>query len=1291
MRWDGSTGGNGGGTDAASCDGREQVRAAAQSERDDLCRVSWQPAPISQSVVAPEKVVVVGGAGRLAAASIAASALRRRLTALPEKERLGALVGLVQEVVAAVLGLAGAAAVPAGRPLKELGLDSLMAVEVRNQLSARAETTLPTTLVFDHPTPDAIARLLLRQAFAELGAAGQAQSVPRLTNDEAIAIVSMSCRVPGGVIDVEGYWALLAEGRDVIGPFPERWDTQALYDPDPEARGKSYAREGGFLRDVDQFDADFFGISPREAVSMDPQQRLVLEVAWEALERAGLRPGALNGSSTGVYLGSMGSDYGQGNASLESLDGYVATGQASSVLSGRVSYALGLQGPAMTVDTACSSSLVALHLACAGLRQGECDLALAGGVQVMSTPTIFVEFSRLRGMAPDGRCKSFSEKADGAGWSEGCGILVLKRLSDAERDGDRVLAVVRGSAVNQDGRSQGLTAPNGPSQQRLIGRALAVSGLAPSDIDAVEAHGTGTTLGDPIEAGALAEVFGPTRREGEPLYIGSSKSNLGHTSAAAGALGVMKMVLALQHERLPKTLHAETPSRHIAWEGSGLSLLQEARPWPRRAARRRRAGVSSFGVSGTNAHAIVEEAPLRSVPVPTAARVEVCVPLLVSGRDEEALRAQAWRWAAWLAAHPDAVWADVVRTAALHRTHFERRAALFVDDIAQATQALTALAEGRPHADVVEGQARALGGVVFVFPGQGSQWPAMGRGLWEQSAAFREAVSACDAALRPHTGWSVAAVLRGEEADEVPPLGRVDVVQPALFTMGVALAAVWRSLGLEPAAVVGASQGEAAAAVVAGALSLEDGARVTALRSRLLLPLAGSGGMAAVELPVEEVTKQLDEHLSVAVVNTPTSTVVSGDKGAIETFVARLSQQGVFCRPVDVDYASHSRHMDAVLDELHEKLDGVSPQAAKVPMISTLTGAQIDGTELDARYWCRNLREAVRLDRALQVLLSRNENVFVEVSSHPVLAMPLTTACADGAGVVVGTLRRDAEGRACLNRALGGLHVHGYGVDWQSMLGGSGSGHVDLPTYAFQRQRYWWEELKSRVDIPSLGLSATGHPILRVASPLAGSEGELFSGRLSLSEHGWLADHKVFDRVILPGTGIVDLAIAAGLAVGSSTVLELTLVAALMLPAKGGLRVQVQVEAADAQGRRALSLHSRAEAAGDGLGGWTRHAVGVLGAPGEAGKDTSAITLLEDWPPAGAVPLDVGGLYARLSARGLDYGPAFRGLTGAWRVGDVIYGEVTLPAGMADTAGDYGIHPALFDAAWHVVAAAQEF
>ncbi|HEY4811736.1 MAG TPA: type I polyketide synthase, partial [Solirubrobacteraceae bacterium] len=841
------------------------------------------------------------------------SALKHWLSALPQSEREEALLSWVREEVAAVLGLAGPAAVPADRPLKELGLDSLMAVELRNQLSARAQRTLPATLAFDYPTPKAIAELLLRQAFAELDVARPTTAPSRIASEEPIAIVSMACRTPGGVIDPEGYWALLDEGRDAIGPFPARWNTEALYDPDPEAVGKTYAREGGFLEEVEQFDATFFGISPREAIEMDPQQRLVLEIAWEALERAGVRPSTVNESVTGVYLGSMGSDYGHG-ASLADMDGYWGTGQASSVLSGRLAYVLGLQGPAMTVDTACSSSLVALHLACAALRQGECDLALAGGVQVISTAAGFVGSSRQRVLAPDGRCKPFSAAANGSGWSEGCGILVLERLADARRNGHQVLAVVRGSAVNQDGRSQGLTAPNGPSQQRVVRRALAASGLIPDDIDAVEAHGTGTSLGDPIEAGALAEVFGPTRREDRPLWLGSSKSNIGHAQAAAGILGVIKMVLALEKERLPKTLYVDKPSPHVAWQGSGLALLQEPRRWAREAERPRRAGVSSFGISGTNAHVVLEESPepgarlaaveASLVPGEAAAPetpAHCSLPLLVSGRDDAALRAQAGRWADWLRSYPQTDFAAVVCTAAVNRTHFDARAAIQVDGVAPAQEALSALAQGRAHPAVSTGTARPLGGVVFVFPGHGGQWPAMGRALLAESAVFAEAIAACDAALLPHTGWSVRAVLRGDAGEELPPLERVDVVQPVLFVMAIGLAAVWRSIGVRPDAVIGHSQGEIAAAVVSGALSLEDGARITAVRSRLVRTLAGGGGMAVVELPVDAVGALLEREgleLSIAVVNTQTSTAVSGDREAIDEFVTRRTGEGVFCRRV---------------------------------------------------------------------------------------------------------------------------------------------------------------------------------------------------------------------------------------------------------------------------------------------------------------------------------------------------------------------------------------------------------
>uniref|UniRef100_UPI0038D10E80 type I polyketide synthase n=1 Tax=Streptomyces albidoflavus TaxID=1886 RepID=UPI0038D10E80 len=553
------------------------------------------------------------------------------------------------------------------------------------------------------------------------------------TVDEPIAVVSMACRLPGGIDTPEAFWQLLAAGGDAVGGLPERWQGLDLYDPDPEAVGKSYTREGGFLADIEGFDAGFFGVSPREAVSMDPQQRLVLEASWEALERAGIRPDALDGTDTGVYLGTMSSDYGHQGHDLDALDGYTSTGYAGSVVSGRVSYTLGLQGPAVTVDTACSSSLVALHLAANALRQGECEVALAGGVTVMSTPALFVEFSRLKGMAEDGRCKSFSAAADGAGWAEGAGVLVLKRLSAAERDGDQVLAVIRGSAVNQDGRSQGLTAPNGPSQQRVVRAALEAARLTPADIDAIEAHGTGTSLGDPIEAGALAEVFGPGRSGDRPVWLGSSKSNIGHAQAAAGVVGVIKMVLALQHETLPKTLHADEPSPHIAWEDSGLALLQESRAWGRDGRRPRRAGVSSFGLSGTNAHVVIEEPPARNTLPAAEEDSTVPMPVVVSGQGEEALRAQAGRWASWLSERTDVSLADVAVTAARHRSQLASRAGVVASDINGLVEGLSAVAEGRSLDSVVSGVAEPRGKVVFVFPGQGSQWSGMGRGLLESS------------------------------------------------------------------------------------------------------------------------------------------------------------------------------------------------------------------------------------------------------------------------------------------------------------------------------------------------------------------------------------------------------------------------------------------------------------------------------------------------------------------------------------------------------------------------------
>ncbi|MFJ2249632.1 SDR family NAD(P)-dependent oxidoreductase [Streptomyces sp. NPDC087862] len=1210
------------------------------------------------------------------------SGLREQLAALPEAERRAELTRLVQREAAVVLGVSGTDGIGAQQVLKELGIDSLMAVELRRRLSAETGLTLPSTLAFDYPTPTAVAGLLLeRFALSDRPKAVPARAARKpVLQDEPIAVVSMACRLPGGIDTPEAFWELLSSGGDAVGGLPSRWDGLGVYDPDPEAVGKSYSREGGFIDDIERFDASFFGISPREAVSMDPQQRLVLETSWEALERAGIRPDSLAESSTGVYLGAMTSDYGHQGHDLDALDGYTSTGYASSVVSGRVSYALGLQGPAVTVDTACSSSLVAMHLAATALRQGECELALVGGATVMNTPALFVEFSRLKGMAPDGRCKSFSAAADGAGWAEGVGILLLKRLSAAERDSDRVLAVLRGSAVNQDGRSQGLTAPNGPSQQRVVQAALEASRLVPADIDAIEAHGTGTSLGDPIEAGALAEVFGPGRAVDRPVYLGSSKSNIGHAQAAAGVVGVMKMVLALQHETLPKTLYVDEPSPHIEWDGSGLELLNEARPWTRDTSRTRRAGVSSFGLSGTNAHVVIEEPPVAKPAEPATPDARP-LPVVVSGRDESALREQAGRWASWLSGREGVGLVDVAVTAGRHRSHFGSRASVVAADSAELVGALEALAGGRAHDAVVTGVARERGKVVFVYPGQGSQWVGMGRELLASSEVFAESVDACDVALRPFTGWSVREVLAGVEGEH-PPFDRVDVVQPALFAMGVALSALWRSLGVVPGAVVGHSQGEVVAAVVSGALTLEQGAQIVAQRSKAVLACAGLGGMALIERPValvEEFLAPYGDALSVAAVNTAGSTIISGRAEAVERIVAELQAQDVYARKINVDYASHNAQMDPLLPGLASGFEGLVPRRAGIPFYSTVTGEVSDGTGLDGAYWCRNLREPVRFDRALNRLLDDGHGVFVEISAHPVLSMPLTDGSADRGGIVVGSLARRSGGMAQLFRNLGLLHVQGHDIDWDRVLGAdTGSCLPDLPTYAFQREPYWMETARPAHDVRSVGLDVPEHPWLGAALALADGEGHLLTGRLSLTDQPWLAEHAAFGTVLVPGTGLLDIALTAAHHVGVDTVQELTLLEPLVLTEETPLCLQVTIGAENGNGQRAVTIHSRAE---DSQDAWRQHATGELA--GSEAVPPHEFAELAQWPVPGAERVDLDGFYDAFRARGLEYGPAFQGLTELWRDGSTAYGLVRLPDSLAPD--DFGIHPALLDAALHTL------
>uniref|UniRef100_UPI000AFBF360 type I polyketide synthase n=1 Tax=Streptomyces atriruber TaxID=545121 RepID=UPI000AFBF360 len=1005
----------------------------------------------------------------------------------------------VRAHAAAVLGHATADGLDANRTFKDLGFDSIMLGDLRNRLTAALGVGLTTATLFDHPTPAGLARHIVTATTADDDArtAHPEDTGPVTTDatDEPIAIIAMSCRLPGGTHSPEDLWRLVAAGQDAISDFPEDrgWDLERLHGS--EGPGSSFTRGGGFLDEAGEFDARFFGISPREALAMDPQQRLLLETSWELLERAGIDPASLRDSRTGVFVGTMDQEYGPRlHEAPESLDGYLLTGKTTSVASGRIAYLLGLTGPALTVDTACSSSLVALHLAVQSLRRGESSLALAGGVTVLNTPGIFTEFSRQRGLSSDGRCKAFAAAADGTGMAEGAGMLLVERLSDAERNGHRVLAVIRGSAVNQDGASNGLTAPSGLSQQRVIRDALADAGVAASGVDVVEAHGTGTALGDPIEAQALLATYGQERPSDHgPVLLGSVKSNIGHTQAAAGVAGVIKMVMALREGVVPRTLHVDEPSPQVDWSSGAVELATRSVSWPE-SDRARRAAVSSFGISGTNAHVILEQArPDAASPSPAPAASPVVragggvVPWVLSGRSVQGLRGQAARLREF-AADSDASVAEVGWSLAMRRAALEHRAVVVAGDREEFLAGLDAIASGEPVGHVVSGAVPGDGasdeGVVFVFPGQGSQWAGMAVELLDAEPVFAASVDRCAGALAPYVDWSLTGVLRS--APGAPSLERVDVVQPVLWAVMVSLAEVWRSVGVVPSAVVGHSQGELAAACVAGVLSLEDGARIVALRSRLIGgELSGLGGMVSVARPVGEVSELLvpwGERISVAAVNGPGATVVAGDAAALDELMEACAREGVQARRVPVDYASHSPHVEAVRDRLMEVAAPVVAGAGQVPVYSTVTGGLVAGEELDAEYWYRNLREQVRFQETVEALVAEGHTTFVEVSAHPVLTGAIEEAghAADKSLTVTGTLRRGQGGAGQFFTSLAALWVHGVAPDWSTVLPAPSGDPVDLPTYAFQHQRYWLAPTGSatevRVDLPSEAESEPGLP-----------------------------------------------------------------------------------------------------------------------------------------------------------------------------------------------------------------------
>ncbi|WP_405854126.1 SDR family NAD(P)-dependent oxidoreductase [Streptomyces sp. NBC_01515] len=1224
------------------------------------------------------------------------SDLIRRLAGLPDAEQEAVLLGIVQAEATAVLGFNAAELAQGTRGFSEIGFDSLTAVELRNRLGAATGVKLPATLIFDYPTPVALARYLREELGDDTAGAG-ATALPTVVTadpDEPIAIVGMACRLPGGVDDPDGLWRLVAEGRDGMVALPDDrgWDLDGLFDTDPDKPGTAYVHKGGFLHDAAQFDAGFFGISPREALAMDPQQRLLLETSWEALERAGIDPRSARGDDIGVFSGVSIHDYVESLSNMpDELEGFVTTATAGSVASGRVSYAFGFEGPSVTVDTACSSSLVTIHLAAQALRQGECSLALAGGVAVMGSPIGLRGMSRQRGLAADGRVKAFSAGADGTILSEGVGIVVLERLSEARRRGHRVLAVVRGSAVNQDGASNGLTAPNGPSQQRVIRKALANAGLAAADIDVVEAHGTGTELGDPIEAQALLATYGRDRDPERPLWLGSLKSNVGHTQAAAGVSAVIKMVQALRHGVMPPTLNVTEPTPQVDWTAGAVELLTEARAWPEEG-RPRRAGISSFGISGTNAHLILEQAP-ENEPAPPVTSADGVVPLVVSAASAASLAGQAARLASFVETPETAQTVPleaVAATLVTRRALLSDRAVIVAASRNDALSGLNALAHGESHPGVVTGGSfgtAALGRTVLVFPGQGSQWAGMGRELLDSSPVFAERIAECAAVLGRWVDWSLVDVLRGDAPAEL--LERVDVVQPASFAVMVGLAAVWASVGVVPDAVVGHSQGEIAAACVSGALSLEDAARIVAVRSQVIAgSLAGRGGMASVALPEEEVAGRLERwagRVELAAVNGPASVVIAGDAEALDEALDVLAADGVRVRRVAVDYASHTRHVEAIEETLGEAFADIRAQAPLVPFLSTVTGEWVrEAGVLDGGYWYRNLRSQVRFGPAIAGLLAEGHTVFVESSAHPVLVQPVSEIVdAESATALVGgSLRRDEGGPRRLLTSMAELFVHGVAVDWTGMLPEGSVGQVDLPTYAFDHQHYWLQTAPA-TDAASLGQAAADHPLLGAVVRLPQSDGLVFTSRLSLRTHPWLADHVIGGMAVVPGGALVELAVRAGDEVGCGTLDELVVEVPLVLPEQGGVRVQVTVGGPDETGTRTIDVYSiREDAAEDtGADAWTRHATGRL-STAVADRPTTDDDLVL-WPPTGARPASVDELYDDLFRLGHAYGPVFQGVRALWRRGDDVFAELALPDEQRGDAGRFGLHPALLEAALH--------
>nr|WP_113868954.1 type I polyketide synthase [Brenneria salicis]NMN92946.1 coronafacic acid polyketide synthase Cfa6 [Brenneria salicis ATCC 15712 = DSM 30166]RBP58619.1 coronafacic acid polyketide synthase Cfa6 [Brenneria salicis ATCC 15712 = DSM 30166]RLM29370.1 polyketide synthase [Brenneria salicis ATCC 15712 = DSM 30166] len=1202
-------------------------------------------------------------------------------------EQYDILLELVSREIEALLGETFSSDMQAFR---DIGFTSLTVVEFSRGLSVATGIELPSTLVYDHPTPRALSEYL-RQELGLSSPDGGLETQDTRHHDEPIAIIGMACRYPGNVNSPEALWDLIFNECDAIGDYPSDrgWDVNKLYDPEPGRLGKISTRTSGFLYEAPLFDAGFFGISPREALTLEPQQRLLLEVSWEAIERAGIEPSSLYGSNTGIYAGIMATEYGsQIQHAPEDVSGYGYMGTATCVASGRVAYSLGLHGPAVTIDTACSSSLVAIHTACEALRSNDCKLALAGGITIMPTPGVLIDFSQQRVLAPDGRCKAFSASADGVGLSEGIGMLLLEPLSQAQANGHTVLGVIRGSAVNQDGASNGLTAPNGSAQQQVIRHALANAGLKPQDVDVVEAHGTGTRLGDPIEANALMATYGRHRSAEQPLLLGSIKSNIGHTQAAAGVAGLIKMLMAFRHNMLPRSLHITEPSHEVDWSSGAIQLLSASQPWPQVGDRPYRAAISSFGVSGTNSHLIVEQPPIsgsvgRTNTEAGAAPQEMLWP--IAAKTDTALRKKAAQLREYLANKQVVDPINVGYSLGISRSQFAYRAAVRGQSKEALLKGLQALENGQDHPALTVGTSPASesGKLFFVFPGQGSQWPEMGMELYNAFSVYRQAIDEADNALRAYVDWSLIDVLRSNP--DTPPLDRIDVVQPALFAVMTALARLWQSFGFTPHAVVGHSQGEIAATYIAGALSLQDAIRIVTLRSRLMLSQSGHGAMATLGLS-EEQTRAFfspdDGEVTLAVFNSPTSTVVSGDTRSIETLLRRCKKERIRAKRISVDVAGHSPQFDTWRPILMELFSSLKPSATRIPFYSTVGGyapdAPLDGTTLDAKYWCDNLCRPVRFFDTVSALSKSGKVTFLECSPHAVL-LPALEETTDNAATIIGSMQRNKPAVERLTQAMAHLYVNGHNINWRALH--PTASLVDIPTYPFEHRHYWLTP-PAAANVATVGQRPTEHALLSAIIDLPDDEGVLMTGRIGLTNQLWLADHAATGVALVPGTAYLDMVSYAALLTDYHKIAELVIQTPLVLPEQGELDLQLRVGRPDEQERRTVTIHARRHHDEEhGASEWTLYANALL--QRDASSQKRPFDNM-DWPPADAEPLDLTLLHQRLSAAGYEYGSAFKGLSAAWRSGDSVYAEANLPEELSTNG--HLLHPALLDTVLHTIA-----